>query len=212
MKPLNRLIGICGAAGSGKDTLAEGLASIDVYFVYHFADPIKAALNAMFGWGPAYWQNREWKEAEIPWLTERPAGLHVWRYGTMDVTPRTLAQTLGTEWGRNMIHPELWLRIAREKYRKMSGQAVVNTKTNGEIAAMGMIIPDVRFENEAKWIKAEGGILLKVHRPGVEPVAQHASEQADLTEWVDYTILNDAPPSHMISNARELIWQESLRS
>ena len=204
MKPLNRLIGICGAAGSGKDTLAEGLASIDVYFVYHFADPIKAALNAMFGWGPAYWQNREWKEAEIPWLTER--------YGTMDVTPRTLAQTLGTEWGRDMIHPELWLRIAREKYRKMSGQAVVNTKTNGEIAAMGMIIPDVRFENEAKWIKAEGGILLKVHRPGVEPVAQHASEQADLTEWVDYTILNDAPPSHMISNARELIWQESLRS
>lgn len=197
MKPLNKLIGICGAAGHGKDTLAEGLAKIDVYAVYHFADPIKNALNAMFGWGPAHWNNRDWKEQKLDWL---------------DASPRELAQTLGTEWGREIVHPSLWLKIAQQKWKRIGGTAVVNTKSDGKIAAMGLIIPDVRFPNEAAWIKEAGGILFKVHRPGVESVAQHASEQADLTEWIDYTILNDAPPSHMISNARELIWQESLRS
>jgi hypothetical protein len=197
-KPLNKLIGICGAAGSGKDTLAEGLAAIDVYFVYHFADPIKNALNAMFGWGPAHWMNREWKEQKLDFLPQ--------------VSPRQLAQTLGTEWGREIIDRHIWLKIAQQKWKRIAGTATVNTKSNGEIAAMGMIIPDVRFENEAKWIKEAGGILFKVHRPGIEPVAQHASEQADLTDWIDYTILNDGPPSQMISNARELIWQESLRS
>ena len=31
-KPLNTLIGICGAAGSGKDSLAEGIAAIEKLF------------------------------------------------------------------------------------------------------------------------------------------------------------------------------------
>lgn len=198
MKPLNKLVGICGKAGAGKDTLAEGIARIDVYFVYHFADPIKNALNAMFGWGPVYWKDREWKEKQIDWL------------GT---SPRVLAQTLGTEWGRQLIDRDIWLKIAQEKYRRMGGKAVVNTKTNGQIAAMGMIIPDVRFENEAQWIKDAGGIMFKVERPDLsEEVAPHSSEGGIPDRLIDYTIINDRPPSHMISNARELIWQESLRS
>jgi hypothetical protein len=186
------LIGICGAANSGKDTLAEGIAKIDVCVIYHFADPIKNALNAMFGWGPVYWENREWKERSIEWL------------GT---SPRVLAQTLGTEWGREIIDQEIWLKIAQQRWKRVAESAMLGK--GGRLVLGALIIPDVRFPNEAKWIKDEGGILFEVNRPGVEPVAQHASEGADLSPWIDYTILNDGPPSQMISNARELIWQES---
>jgi hypothetical protein len=191
------LIGICGAAGSGKDTLAEGIAKIDVAVIYHFADPIKNALNAMFGWTPAHWKDRDWKEAPIPWLTER--------YGTMDVSPRTLAQTLGTEWGRDLVHPDLWLKIAQQKWNRVKGQAHMGK--GGNVILGALIIPDVRFENEAEWIKDEGGILFEVNRPGVEPVAQHASERGIPDTLIDYSILNDRRPSDMVSNARELIWQ-----
>lgn len=197
-KPLNKLIGICGKAGSGKDTLAEGLAKIDVYFIYHFADPIKNALNAMFGWGPVHWTDREWKEKPIDWL---------------GVSPRVLAQTLGTEWGRDKIDRDLWLKIAQEKWRKASGTAVVNTKSNGQIAAMGMIIPDVRFENEAQWIRDAGGIVIEVVRPDLnEEVAAHSSEAGIPDTLIDLRIINNSTISQMISATREEIWQASLRS
>jgi len=193
------LIGICGPANSGKDALAEGIARIDVCVIYHFADPIKNALNAMFGWGPAHWLDRDWKEKPIPWLAER--------YSTMEVTPRTLAQTLGTEWGRDMIHPDLWLKIAQQKWKRVAENASLGK--GGRLILGALIIPDVRFPNEAQWIKDEGGILFEINRPGIEPVAAHSSENADLSQWIDYTILNDRRISDMVSNARELIWQDS---
>lgn len=208
MKRLKPLIGICGPAGSGKDTLAQGIAAMDVYVVYHFADPIKNAINAMFGFGPVHWEDREWKEAPIPWLGE------VWDTdsGTPGepsrVSPRYLAQTLGTEWGRETVDANIWLKIAQHKFSKVSGNA---TMTGGRIVGMGMIIPDVRFDNEAQWIKNAGGLLLQIERPSMEEISEnsHASEAGIDPALIDAVVVNDGPPSKMIMEARRHLWESS---
>lgn len=207
MKRLKPLIGICGPAGSGKDTLADGIAATDVYVKHNLADPIKAALNAMFGWGPAHWENRDWKEEPVPWL-ERELAAEGHESEMCNPSPRYLAQTLGTEWGRERIDPEIWLKIAQRKYAKIAG---AGTMSGGRIVGMGMIIPDIRFENEAAWIKDEGGLLFEVQRPGHEAISEseHASERGVPIKYIDAVIINDGPPSKMISEARRVLWDSS---
>ena len=188
------LIGISGAAGSGKDTLARGIAATDVYFIHHFADPIKQAVNIMFGFEMADWDDREWKEGHLD--------------GFDEVSPRFLAQTLGTEWGRHVIDTDLWLKLAQRKYDKVSKTATLN---QGRIMGMGMIIPDVRFENEAQWIVDEGGLMLHIERPGQEQISEssHASEAGFDPALIHEVVYNDGPPSKMIADAREILWHFS---
>lgn len=75
-------------------------------------------------------------------------------------TPRQLMQTLGTEWGRACIHPEVWL----EAWRR--------TLPPGPV-----VVDDVRFLNEAQAIKALGGRLWLVERPMAQALPiDHSSE------------------------------------
>lgn len=213
MKRLKPLIGICGPAGSGKDTLADGIAAMDVYFKYAFADPIKAAINVMFGFGPVHWQNREWKEEPMPWLSRQ-----LTREDVPEVpgaigefacpSPRSLMQSLGTDWGRDMVDQELWLKIAQQKFAKVNTTAQMQ---GGRIIGLGMIIPDVRFNNEAQWIKDAGGLLLQIDRPSLEPISEnsHASEAGLDPALIDAVIVNDGPPSVMIMAARKVLWESS---
>ena len=44
------LIGIQGIAGAGKDLVGKMLYNKVHAHIYHFADPIKQSVNALFGW------------------------------------------------------------------------------------------------------------------------------------------------------------------
>jgi hypothetical protein len=59
---------------------------------------------------------------------------------------------MGTEWGRDSIHPEIWVRIAMER-------AVPHLATG-----RGVVVTDVRFDNEAQAIINAGGEVWKVTR------------------------------------------------
>jgi hypothetical protein len=207
------LIGISGAAGSGKDTLARGIAATDVYCIHHFADPIKQAINIMFGFEMADWDDREWKEECLPEIQMQLTREYCDRHDIPRAvvgefagrSPRFLAQTLGTEWGREIIDKNLWLKLAKRKYSKISKQATLN---HGRIMGMGMIIPDVRFQNEAEWIREEGGLLIHLERPGQKEISEssHASEAGFDPALVHEVIYNDGPPSKMITDARDILW------
>lgn len=163
-KPL--LIGLTGVAGSGKDTVREILEERHEIDGLAFADPMRDMLSALLetiGVDSDWMTDRDRKEKPIPEL---------------GLSYRTMAQQLGTEWGR-ALDQDFWLKIAGAKialYHRYSDK--------------GVVISDVRFPNEAAWIKSEGGIIWKIIRPGVEPVRAHESEALINTLPYDYVIDN----------------------
>lgn len=163
------LIGLCGPAGAGKNTVADILAceGSGEFVLLAFADPIYQCISAITGLPASRLKDRTVKEQVISWLGR---------------SPRQLLQSMGTDWGRDQVHPEIWIRITMERAsRHMSlGHRVVVT--------------DVRFDNEAEAIVAAGGEVWRVIRPGwrcldVE-AANHRSEAGVSDRLVSRTVEN----------------------
>lgn len=136
-----KVIGVAGHARAGKDTIAGWLVKERGARSYSFAFPIKMALTNLLRIEWQTWFGPE-KELPIPEIGK---------------SPRELAQTLGTEWGRNLVHPDLWVIIA-----KMSLDP-----SAAELRDATYVIPDVRFENEAAFVR-EHGTLVHVYRDGAD--------------------------------------------
>lgn len=154
-----KLIGLTGRAGSGKDTVARFLCEAHGFVQIALADPLRDGIKAMLGITDEQLQDRDLKEATIDWLGR---------------SPRELLQTLGTEWGRNHIASDIWLRVAArriEKYRQ--------SKPCLHIA--GIVVSDIRFENEADWLREQGGQVWHIKRKAGNcldgQAAAHSSEQ-----------------------------------
>lgn len=149
-----KLIGIAGKARSGKDTAAQYLLNklgADWYSA-SFADPMKEMLNVI---GVDTGDNFK----DLP----------VNQYG---VSTRYMLQTLGTEWGRNLIDSNFWVDV----FANMNAYQCV-------------IVPDVRFENEADLIREFGFLIHIKGRGGID--GDHVSEQALTVKPGDIVIANN---------------------
>jgi len=168
------LVGVTGKAGAGKDTFAKFFTDRG-YARHSFADPIKRMIELAFDLDPSVWDDREAKEAPIPWLGK---------------SPRYLAQTLGTEWGREKVHPDLWLLLAEQAVLKHAN----------------LIIPDARFDNEARWIREHGGVIVRVERPDPQAMdnAGHASEAGVDPGYCDYIVQNRGTIEDLTESAANL--------
>lgn len=80
----------------------------------------------------------------------------------MKITPRKLLQLIGTECGRQIIHPNIWVNATFTRYRNDIDHSNGTLVENGEYP--NWIITDVRFPNEAEAIRDRGGILIRVNR------------------------------------------------
>lgn len=168
------LIGIAGRARSGKDTVANFIIAAIGGYRYSFADPIRAMLVPLgVDMSDPYWQAR--KEDVIP---------------ALGVSPRRMMQTLGTEWGRQLINPDLWIIMAHQRLLQ-----------NGP----GMVISDVRFENEAAWIRKHGGRIIHVIRPEAKAVEAHASEDGIEVQDTDAQLFNNGTLEELQLSVRELL-------
>lgn len=171
---MHPLVGIHGKARSGKDTLANFLVSARGGYICSFADPIRAMLLALgIDMHSPYWQ--EHKEQDIP---------------ALGVSPRYLMQTLGTEWGRGLVNPKLWVILAHNRLLKQGP---------------GMVIPDVRFPEEAEWIRSTGGRIIHLNRRDAPSVRDHVSEHGIEVMPEDLMVTNNGTLEDLQSTVMRIV-------
>jgi len=164
------VLGLTGPAGCGKSTLAKYLVEQHEFVEIAFADPIRDMLAAMLRIDRdpllKLLADRDYKESPLP---------------DVGASPRKLMQTLGTEWGRKLINPDLWLALAAQRIE------FIETALRHEYR--GIVISDVRFENEADFVRTRG-LLLHISRPDITPIDQHESETGVHVHHRDQFVLN----------------------
>lgn len=123
------------------------------------------------------------------------------------LTPREALQQLGTEWGRRMW-PDTWISFGLRRARRLLEEQriaqpahALTFKPNYIIERCSLVtISDVRFLNEVKAIRAQGGEVWKIVRPTLDTSGNmytHATEleqkmqAAAIDELVTQTITND---------------------
>ena len=85
------------------------------------------------------------------------------RYVARQWTPRLLLQIMGTQIGREIIHPNIWVNSLMNEYNPVD-RRTIQDPDDSNINFPNWIISDVRFPNEADAIKDRNGILIRVER------------------------------------------------
>ena len=170
---MKEIIGLCGYAGSGKDTAA---AHMPGWTRVSFADGVREVALAIdpivyfFGINPTPQRLSEFVNS---------VG---WDHAKKEPETRRLLQRVGTEAGRNILGEHVWVNLAARKIGDIEGPAVIT---------------DCRFPNEVNAIKALGGFIIRIKRPGIGPVNDHPSETAIDHIEADAEVVNDGTPEEL---------------
>jgi len=156
-------IGLRVYACSGKDTVAELLVLNYGFKRMAFADGIRDALIAL---NPILHDGHRLNEV---------VQMYGWDVAKAKDEVRRLLQVMGTEVGRKLIHEDVWVwRLFNQ----------IDTDER-------IVIPDVRFPNEARMIKDKGGEVWRINRHNHSAVNDHVSERAMDNYMFDRVVYND---------------------
>jgi len=147
-----RAIGLSGFAQTGKTTAANYIEARYGFRRVHIATTLRSMLAVLL-------RDLGYNEADIFDILEgsRKDG---WTIPELERDSRHLQITIGTEWGREFVHPDIW----------------VKTWTNLASQYDRAMNDSVRFGNEEQAIKNElGGFTIMIERPGTRP--------AKFTSW-----------------------------
>jgi hypothetical protein len=174
------IIGIAGLAGSGKTTAGNWFLRNQKNCIrMSFAQPLKKMMYELIrDTLPTKWPLRPSDYLTNPELKNEPLPFLAGH------TPRRLMQTLGTEWGRDTVEPDFWVKLAEGKIERTLG----NNYHRGEDMRVRIVFDDLRFANEADMVRRYGGLVVRIERPDAKPVEEHASEKLHFDP--DVTILN----------------------
>lgn len=158
------LIGLHGPQGSGKDTLANMLSTaISQVVRIKFADKLYDMATAF---DPVFKPDMLHKDKDDYVLGQPRLG-----------TRRNFLQTLGTEWGRDLIHRDIWLAATIDKAERI--WATDPDKL--------VIVTDVRFSTEAAWIR-EQGQLIHLDPNWLTTTSDHSSDRPLLVDQADVVL------------------------
>lgn len=145
------------------------------------------------------------------------------------LTPRLILQLLGTDCGRDIIHPNIWVNALFADYKQQMGYAEgsysctcgkCNKEFTGDKRAVrckdcdifypSWIITDLRFPNELEAIKARDGLTIRVNTNRAGELSSHESETALDNAEFDYTIDNSGTFEELIEEVKRILVAEQI--
>jgi hypothetical protein len=181
------LVGLIGKKRSGKDSFAAPLLAEFGFRRVAFAGPLRDAALRLDPWvGPAGLPS--WPTPEMHRLTEVIGELGWERAKDHVPGVRETLQRLGTDVVRE-LDPDFWVR---------AGARAIEART------APVVVTDVRFPNEADWVRSRGGILVRIVRPSTDASEDHPTELALEGYAEDLLITNDGTLAELEAHARTL--------
>lgn len=169
------LIGLMGVKGSGKSTCARYLVENYNFTEKSFADCLKKACQEIFLLSDEQINGSKKEEPDSRWF---------------NCSPRKMLQFVGTDLlrdGLETIMPGIKNDVFINHF-KLWYENEIKENPNAQI-----VVSDIRFQNEANFIKSLGGIIIKIERSSCEQSDTHVSEveQRDI-EIFDHFIHNNS--------------------
>jgi len=152
----NIIVGITGRRGSGKSTFAASIGG----WRMGFADPIRAVTEAVFG---SQYRTAEEKAATDAYWQER--------LGDDWSTGRKILQRTGTEVFRAGVHKDIWLYVMERRLLELCNRP-----------PMLITIDDVRFDNEAEFLRDLGGTIVRVVNTNQPPNDDDHTSEAGISD------------------------------
>ncbi len=205
------VIGLTGLAGAGKDTVADTLVTHAGFSKIAFADALRdEVLEAFERSDRALWTRRETKEEPterlaLGWCTNMEFVQAVnaavfggnMPLGELDEprSPRQILQWWGTEYRRAQFDG-YWVSLLSNRVRTLQGQGQPH-----------IVVTDCRFANEAACVRALGGQIWQVFRPGLAAVeGGHASQTSgDALKPERFVVNNGTVPELAHQVLRQLV-------
>jgi hypothetical protein len=201
------IIGLVGFIGCGKGTVSNILVNDYGYIEDSFASTVKDVCSSIFGW-PRHLlegdtlESRQWRDTVDIWWSKN---LNIEKF-----TPRKALTMLATDVIRNNFNKDIWYLSLLNRMRNFT-----NTK---------IVISDARFINEIKFIKDNGGKIIRIKR-GPEPdwyqlaldtnigktSAMHDRTDIHESEWqwigsdFDYIINNDGTIDNLKKQINDIL-------
>jgi hypothetical protein len=176
------LIGITGHARHGKDSTADILVSRFGFRKIALADIMKRAVLVMFPTWTDEHMYGKLKDVVDP------------AYG---ISPRHVLQELGTGFGQYGLSQY-------DNFNDTTGRLLWTRALLASIRPNeNIVISDVRFPHETEAIRAAGGRILKIARPGYPVDLTHESERAIEEILPDYVISNNLGLAYLEAEVME---------
>lgn len=223
LRMLPSVVGISGLARAGKDTAADQLLERSLGYVrLTFAQALKALAHDLLDkdtrtlWGghfvlPQTHVRQVPAHKVLDTLDELCVGLTAEDIDQKTEAGRKLLQYLGTEVARELIKDTFWVDNLEERVASVFGFHYRIAP-----AAWRIVVSDVRYRNEAEWVRRNKGQLLHLCRRGAGLTgtnAQHTSEGFNpATLWSDVTQYENNGSTAELGQAVEQLLLRGCRS
>lgn len=168
------LVGLSGIPQSGKDTVAAVLVERDGWYRLSVGDLIRREAAKRYGLPVEFFERRETKELPADELGGK--------------SPRQVLIDIGVE-EKERHGPDYWATLLLAPLYELEDRGVP-----------GVVISDIGNQAEADFVRDELGMIVRLERPGIEPIAD-----GRVLVWPDALVANDGTPELAADRVLELV-------